>query len=146
MRPELYTHEVLGIRPPEYGFRQRFEADWSNELSRGSMIIAIGGWKFPGGSVSTVVHDKGLLAARKMNRAVERLSEYIDIDPARRAGIPVIKGTRFRVSQLFAQLADGDSISDLEENLELDRALLQNLLHALSVVIDQPAANEHNPA
>ena len=130
---------------PEYSLPQRAETDWTNELSRGPMIIAIG-WPLPAEMVPTVVQDKGLLAARKMNRALERLREFIDIDPARRTGIPVIKGTRFRVSQLFAQLADGDSISDLEDNLELDRALLQNLLHALSVVIDQPAANEHNPA
>lgn len=76
--------------------------------------------------------------ALRMYRAVQLLAEVIDIDPDRRGGIPVLKDTRFKASQILAQFADGDSISDLESELELDAEAVRSFLRALSVILDQP--------
>jgi len=74
----------------------------------------------------------------RLLKASECLRETIDFDPDKRGGVPVLKGTRFKAAQLLAQLADGDSIGDLEENLELDRDVMEQFLRALSVILDRP--------
>lgn len=66
------------------------------------------------------------------------LAECIDVDPARRAGIPVLKGTRFKASQVLAQIAAGDSIEDLIEDLELPEEIVRNFLQSLSMALDRP--------
>ena len=70
--------------------------------------------------------------------AVKALADVVDFDPERRGGSPVLKRTRFKVSQLIAQLADGDSVDSLVDELELDADNVRQFLHALSVILDRP--------
>lgn len=70
----------------------------------------------------------------------EHLDNYIDVDQMRRGGAPVLKCTRFRVAQFFAQLAAGDSIGDLEDELQLDRKLTESLLDAVADLFNKPAS------
>jgi hypothetical protein len=58
----------------------------------------------------------------------------------------VLRGTRFKLSQLFSQLAEGDSIEDLVDDMELDGEVLRDLFNAMSVIVDRPTTNERNPA
>lgn len=60
-------------------------------------------------------------------------SNYIEVDPNRVHGIPIIKGTRFTVAQFLAELADGNSISNLAETFDFDEEILANVLQDLSV-------------
>lgn len=43
----------------------------------------------------------------------------IEIDPDRAGGKPVIKGTRYTVAQLLAEIAEGDSIDDIALDMDL---------------------------
>lgn len=73
----------------------------------------------------------------RLFRALQLLKDSVEIDPERRGGYPVLAGTRFKASQLLAQIAEGDSIDDLEENLGLDRDVMQQFLRALSICLDR---------
>ena len=70
--------------------------------------------------------------------AMKMLSDSVDIDPQRRGGIPVLKNTRFKVSQLLAQLAADGSVDDLVKNFDLDDTTVRKLLSGLSIILDQP--------
>ena len=66
------------------------------------------------------------------------LSESVDVDAQRRGGRPVLKDTRFKVSQLLAQISEGDSVEDLVRELGLDDATIRTFLRALSIILDRP--------
>jgi len=67
------------------------------------------------------------------------LRNCVEFRAARCGGVPVLKGTRFPVAQVFAQLADGDSLAELAENFELEERQLCELLHALAAILNRPA-------
>lgn len=73
-----------------------------------------------------------------LHRETLLLSELIEISPAKLGGAPVLKGTRFSLAQLLAQLGDGDSLEDLVSNFDLDRDQLSGVLHALAKSFDRP--------
>jgi uncharacterized protein (DUF433 family) len=60
------------------------------------------------------------------------------VDPGRQGGLPVISGTRFRISQLFSELAEGDSVAEIADNLALDADKVKGILVAFSRVMDYP--------
>lgn len=66
------------------------------------------------------------------------LADCIEVDPARRSGIPVLKGTRFKASQLLAQIAAGDSITEVIEDFELPEEIVRKFLQSLSMALDRP--------
>ncbi len=68
------------------------------------------------------------------------LQECVETSPDRLGGVPVLRGTRFSVSQLFAELADSAAVDELADDLELDPALLKKFLHALAMQLDKPIA------
>ncbi|HEV3006843.1 MAG TPA: DUF433 domain-containing protein [Pirellulales bacterium] len=72
-------------------------------------------------------------------RQVQRVGVRQEVRSGKCGGIPVLKGTRFTVAQLFAELAEGESIDSLANEFDLDRAQLSTLLHALAVRVDVPA-------
>ena len=67
----------------------------------------------------------------------EMLGGSVEIDADRRAGVPVLRGTRFKVSQVLAQIAAGDSVEDLAGELELDEQLVKQFLRELAMALDQ---------
>lgn len=73
-----------------------------------------------------------------MKDLLKALSPYIDIDPDRRGGRPVLKGTRFKLVQLLETMAAGQSIREIATFYDLDRNALRWLVAALIRYFDQP--------
>jgi uncharacterized protein (DUF433 family) len=66
------------------------------------------------------------------------LGDCVEIHPQKLGGVPVIRGTRFSISQLLGELGDNNSVSIIAENYEVDEQVLKNFLHALAVYINRP--------
>ena len=60
----------------------------------------------------------------------------IEVNKNKRGGRPVVKGTRFPVSQLLAELADDLKLSDIAESYDLDLEALKDILRYLSTRMD----------
>lgn len=65
------------------------------------------------------------------------IDSFITVDPAIRSGKPVVKGTGFPVSCLLAELADGHTIHEIAEDLDLDMPALVGVLQTLDVLFNQ---------
>ena len=57
--------------------------------------------------------DEFAAILRSAHQYAERRGEFIETDPAVKAGEPVIRGTRLTARAVLGRLAGGDSISDL---------------------------------
>ena len=58
--------------------------------------------------------------------------KFIEINPDIRSGVPVLRGTRIPVSQIFMEIADNRTINDIAEDLEIDETFLTNFIKSLS--------------
>jgi len=116
---------------------------WLAESERANLLAAKG-WPEELFIVAKAGHRE-FITTYRIYRAVQQLREYVEIDPLKRGGVPVLRGTRFKLAQLFAQLADGDSVDTLVENLNLDGDLIRELLHSVAVILDRRVENEHHP-
>ena len=63
----------------------------------------------------------------------------VEMNADKRGGVPVLRGTRFTVAQLFAELADGRSIVELAADFELEIEPIRELLQELANYFDRPA-------
>ena len=66
---------------------------------------------------------KGQITGREMRRieyARELLEETVEVDSAISGGKPVLKGTRFPVSRVLAELAEGKSLRSISKEYDLD--------------------------
>ncbi len=73
----------------------------------------------------------------QVRRALVAARECIEASPRKLGGIPVLRGTRFSVAQLFAELAEADNVEDIAEEFDLDASQISTLLHALSKYLDR---------
>lgn len=80
-------------------------------------------------------NDSKLL--ERFREAAIAVSSYVESRPKKRSGKPVFRGTRFTISQFFAELGDGESIDSLAAEFNLDRARMSEFLHALAFHFDQ---------
>lgn len=71
---------------------------------------------------------------------VAALNRYVEVHPQKLGGIPVVTGTRVPVCQLLAEVADGHSLPEIADDLDLDLANLQGILRGLAVVLNRPAS------
>ena len=78
------------------------------------------------------------LTSRTAN-AVLLLKDCVEVNPQKRSGVPVLKGTRFTVAQLLAEIAEGRSVAEIAEDFDVDKALIQRLLEGLALCLDGPA-------
>lgn len=63
----------------------------------------------------------------------------VEIDPKNHGGAPVIKGHRFMVAQLLAELAEGDfNVYELAIEFGFDVDEFRNVLKELSVFLSEP--------
>ena len=76
--------------------------------------------------------------AERARWAATALRECVEADPNKRSGHPVLKGTRFTIAQLFAELADGRNIAEIADDLELDLEMIKKLLQGFSIHLDRP--------
>jgi uncharacterized protein (DUF433 family) len=68
----------------------------------------------------------------------EALQKAVEIDPKRRGGIPVLKGTRFTVGQTLAELADSAGVAEVANRFDLDEATIRELLYGLALLAERP--------
>jgi uncharacterized protein (DUF433 family) len=68
----------------------------------------------------------------------ETLREVAEINPRRRGGVPVLKGTRFTISQALAELADSSGVNEVAQHFDIDANALKEMLEGLSLVLMQP--------
>ena len=68
------------------------------------------------------------------------LRKAIWIDPDRMGGKPCLMGTRFPVSSILVELAEGRSIKEIAEEFDLKDQLdvIMCLLTGLAVMLDKP--------
>lgn len=74
----------------------------------------------------------------RIHGSLKLLSDSVEADPSRRGGRLVIKGTRFKASQLIAQISEGDSPEVVADDFDLDKHDVKNFLTALSIILDRP--------
>jgi uncharacterized protein (DUF433 family) len=70
----------------------------------------------------------------------EALQKAVEIDPRRRGGIPVLKGTRFTVGQTLAELAESAGVSEIAERCDLDEMTIRELLCGLALLAERPCS------
>lgn len=66
------------------------------------------------------------------------LQNSVEIDPKRRGGIPVLKGTRFTVSQTLAELADSTGVPEVANRFDLNQETIRELLYGLALLAERP--------
>lgn len=61
----------------------------------------------------------------------------VEVNPRKLGGKPVLRGTRFSISQLLAEIGDHDVIKEIADDFELDEIQLRQVIHALALSLDQ---------
>jgi len=103
--------------------------------------------RHPDMALSGVAYHLGLMvvirancARDEFNQSLVAATKYVETRPKKLGGTPVLKGTRFSLSQLFAELADSDAVKDIAVDFDLDADQLQSCLHAFALFFyDRPA-------
>ncbi|MBI1916976.1 MAG: DUF433 domain-containing protein [Planctomycetes bacterium] len=76
--------------------------------------------------------------AERSKHALLLLRECVEWNPGKHEGVLVLRGTRFPISQIFAEMSEGLSINDIAADFELDLGMLRALLEGLSIHLDRP--------
>jgi uncharacterized protein (DUF433 family) len=66
------------------------------------------------------------------------LHQCVEVDPHRRGGVPVLKGTRVTVAEALGEIADSSCIREVADNFDLDFENLKCLLNGLSLLLNRP--------
>jgi uncharacterized protein (DUF433 family) len=66
------------------------------------------------------------------------LDQCVEIDPRRRGGVPVLRGTRVTVAEALAEVADSCGVQEVADNFDLDSESLRCLLNSLSLLLNRP--------
>src|SRR5579864_8596252 len=69
---------------------------------------------------------------------VVSLHQCVEVDPHRRGGVPVLKGTRVTVAEVLGELAESCGVREVAENFDLDSENLKCLLNGLSLLVNRP--------
>jgi uncharacterized protein (DUF433 family) len=77
------------------------------------------------------------LLTDRLRKALLQLRATVESSPQRMGGALVLKGTRFKVSQLIAELADSDAVEEMADEFEIDAEQIRDVLHAIAVSIDR---------
>jgi uncharacterized protein (DUF433 family) len=76
--------------------------------------------------------------AEQARQALHLLRQTVEIDPEKHSGVPVLRGTRFTLAQLFVEMSEGRGILEIAESFHLDKDQLRELLEGLSMHFDRP--------
>jgi uncharacterized protein (DUF433 family) len=68
----------------------------------------------------------------------EILRGVVQISEQRRGGVPVLKGTRFTVAQVLAELGDSSGVQEVASNFDLDPVVIKEMLDGLSLILMRP--------
>ncbi len=70
--------------------------------------------------------------------ASSELGDCVERDPLKMNGVPVVKGSRISIAQVFAEMAEGMSSDEVAEDFSLDPALIKRLVSGFSICLDRP--------
>lgn len=79
-----------------------------------------------------------ILISMRLTFAAHTLKTIIEIDREKAAGAPVLAGTRFKISRVLAELADGMTVSKMAREFRLDKNQIVEFLRAISILFDRP--------
>ncbi len=88
----------------------------------------------PKGAIIT--HEEWIV--QRLRHAVDILHESVEIDPSRRGGVPVLKGTRVAVAQILAEIADDAKVSEIADDLDLNEETIVKFLEGIAIHLDRP--------
>ncbi len=71
--------------------------------------------------------------------SVEAWDTCVETRTDKCGGVPVLRGTRFTIAQILAELAESGSVTDLAENFDLNPDDVSKALHALSAALNRPS-------
>ncbi len=74
----------------------------------------------------------------KFRLATLMMKECVEIDPETRSGVPLLRGTRFPVSRILADLADGLDVKEIADDYDLDLVLIMKLLDGMAAYLGRP--------
>jgi uncharacterized protein (DUF433 family) len=75
----------------------------------------------------------------RARHAIIMLRSCTETNPYRCGGVPVIRGTRFTLAQVLAELADGRDVRGIADDFDLEIELLKEFLRGLAICLDRPA-------
>jgi len=135
------TFETLNLKD-DYVREPEFLIPGYTSVS-GHLAISSAGWNTePFISSYGVDHGRSFssdtLISMRLTYAAHELNSVVDITPDKAGGAPVLKGTRFKVAQILAELAQDHSISYLDREYGLNRKSLTDLLDSLAMLMDRP--------
>lgn len=67
----------------------------------------------------------------------KELNESVDIKAKVKSGVPVLKGTRYPVSQLMAELSEDQKLSEICDDCDLEQELVIKFLKGLAILFGQ---------
>lgn len=108
-------------------------SDWIMNRDTGSVASSKRAPAFVDKRVSADV-----LISMRMTYAAHLLNEVIEINAKKASGTPVLRGTRFKIAQILAELADDKSVSKLAREFDLDREKIEEMLHGMAILLDRP--------
>jgi uncharacterized protein (DUF433 family) len=76
-------------------------------------------------------------AAERVRYATLVLRECVEVDPDKRGGIPVIRGTRLTVAEIIAELAEGKTIREISTRRTVEEDKLRKVLESLAIYMDR---------
>lgn len=74
----------------------------------------------------------------RLGYAITLLNDSVSVDRDIVGGMPVLSGSRFSIAQVFAEIADGDSLDTLSDRMDLDIDSLKKLFEGMSIQLDRP--------
>ena len=126
--------ELRAVNEPRSSWTMRPRSSISLEVPPRKALIT-----WPGTTPATphYVHYQMWIADR-MNYAVSLLSSSVELDSDIRSGVPVFRGTRVPVSQVLAEIAEGSTVDEVADDLDIDANAIRGFIECISVVIDRP--------
>ena len=76
----------------------------------------------------------------RARHAIIMLRECTETNPKKCGGVPVLRGTRFTLAQVLAELADGRDVREIADDFDLQIELLKGFLQGLAICLDRPTA------
>jgi uncharacterized protein (DUF433 family) len=76
--------------------------------------------------------------AQCVYNGIYSLKSCVEVDPSRRGGFPVLRGTRVTVAEALGEIADSAAITEVAENFDLDPEDLRCLLNGISLCLNRP--------
>jgi uncharacterized protein (DUF433 family) len=75
--------------------------------------------------------------AMRLEVSAVQLREAVVIDPQIRSGVPVLAGTRISISQIFIEIAEGETIYTIADEYAIDSDNIKKLFEGIATQFDR---------